>query len=99
MEYSKQEYSWSGLPFPTPGDFPDPGIEPASPALAGGFFTTHLLGKPFIVFIVLKGIVERIHLFLEHDWTSSKHLINSLLDLILPLLFILKVIFPPLSPK
>ena len=27
---------WSGLPFPSPGDLPDPGIEPASPALAGG---------------------------------------------------------------
>ena len=39
---SRQEY-WSGLPFPLPGDLPDPGIEPASlvsPALAGGFFTT-----------------------------------------------------------
>ena len=42
MEFSRQEY-WSGLPFPTPGDLPDPGIErnpPASPALAGRFFTT-----------------------------------------------------------
>ena len=42
MEFSRQEY-WSGLPFPTSGDLPDPGIEPASlvsPALAGGFFTT-----------------------------------------------------------
>ena len=34
----RQEY-WSGLPFP-PGDLPDPGIKPASPTLAGGFFTT-----------------------------------------------------------
>ena len=37
-----QEY-WSGLPFPSPGNLPDPGIEPkslASPELAGGFFTT-----------------------------------------------------------
>ena len=32
MEYSRQEY-WSGLPFPTPGDLPDPGTEPRSPAL------------------------------------------------------------------
>ena len=32
MEFSKQEY-WSGLPFPSPGDLPDPGIEPASPTL------------------------------------------------------------------
>ena len=42
MGLSRQEY-WSGLPFPTPGDLLDPGIEPASPAspaLAGGFFTT-----------------------------------------------------------
>jgi len=35
----RQEY-WRGLPFPSPGDLPDPGIEPVSPALAGGFFTT-----------------------------------------------------------
>ena len=39
MEFPKQEY-WSGLSFPSPEDHPDPGIEPASPALAGGFFTT-----------------------------------------------------------
>ena len=41
MGFSRQEY-WSGLPFPSPGDLPDAGIEPAalaSPALAGGFFT------------------------------------------------------------
>ena len=42
MEFSRQEYS-RGVPFPTPGHLPDPGIETASlasPALAGGFFTT-----------------------------------------------------------
>ena len=38
MEFSRQE-QWSGLPFPSPGDLPDPGIKPASPALVGGFFT------------------------------------------------------------
>jgi len=32
VEFSRQEY-WSGLPFPSPGDLPDPGIEPGSPAL------------------------------------------------------------------
>ena len=37
---------WSGLPFPSPGDLPDPGIEPASPALAGKFFTTEPSRKP-----------------------------------------------------
>ena len=38
--------AWSGLPFPPPGDLPDPGIEPASPALAGGFFTSDPPGEP-----------------------------------------------------
>ena len=45
MGFSRQE-SWSGLPFPSPGDLPDPGIEPVSPALAGGFFTTEPPEKP-----------------------------------------------------
>ena len=36
---------WNELPFPTLGDLPDPGIELASPALAGGFFTTEPPGK------------------------------------------------------
>ena len=45
MGLSRQEY-WSGLPFPTPGDLPDPGIKPTSPALAGKIFTTVLPGKP-----------------------------------------------------
>ena len=42
MEFSRQEY-WSGLPFPSPGDLPSPGIEPTfsvTPELAGGLFTT-----------------------------------------------------------
>ena len=43
--FPRQKY-WSGLPFPSPGDLPDPGIEPASPALAGRFFTTEPPGKP-----------------------------------------------------
>ena len=38
MEFFKQEH-WKGLPFPPPGDPPDPGIKLVSPALAGGFFT------------------------------------------------------------
>ena len=45
MGFSRQEY-WSGLPFLPPESFPDPGIEPTSPALAGGFFTTKSPGKP-----------------------------------------------------
>ena len=43
--FSRQEY-WRGLPFPTPRDLPDWGIEPVSPASAGGFFITVPPGKP-----------------------------------------------------
>ena len=42
MGFPRREY-WSGLPFPPPGDVPDPGIKPTSlmsPALAGGFYAT-----------------------------------------------------------
>ena len=45
MGFPRQEY-WNGLPFPLPEDLPHPGIEPASPALAGGFFITEAPGKP-----------------------------------------------------
>ena len=47
LEYSRQEY-WSGLPFPTPGDLPDPGVGPSSLmslALVGGFFITSTTQK------------------------------------------------------
>ena len=45
MGFPGQEY-WSVLPFPSPGDLHDPGIEPMFPALACGFFTTEPPGKP-----------------------------------------------------
>ena len=44
MGFSRQEY-WSELPFPSPGDLPNPGVEPASSALAGRFFTTEPPGN------------------------------------------------------
>ena len=49
---SPRQENWSGLPFPHPGDLLDPGIKPmspASPALAGGFFTTEPPGKPLYI--------------------------------------------------
>ena len=55
MGPSRQEYR-SGLPFPPPRDLPNPGIEPtslASPALAGGFFTTVPPGKPLEISYML----------------------------------------------
>ena len=45
MGFSRQEY-WSGLPFPSPGDLPDPGIKPRSPALQADSLPTELWGKP-----------------------------------------------------
>ena len=45
MEFSRQEF-WSGLPFPSPGDLPDPGVKPASAALAGDFFMVEPPGEP-----------------------------------------------------
>ena len=45
MGFSKQEY-WSGLPFPSPGDLPNPGIEPTSPTLQGDALTSEPPGKP-----------------------------------------------------
>ena len=54
MGFPRQEY-WSGLPFPAPGDLPNPGIEPVSlvsPALAGRFFITELPGKLQLPYIL-----------------------------------------------
>ena len=45
MGFFWQEY-WNRLSFPTPVHIPDPGIEPASPALVGGYFSTEPPGKP-----------------------------------------------------
>ena len=45
MEFSRQEY-WSGLPFPSPGDLPNPGIEPRSPALQADTLPSEPPGKP-----------------------------------------------------
>ena len=45
MGFSRQKY-WSGLPFPSPGDLPDPGIEPGSPALEADALTSEPPGKP-----------------------------------------------------
>ena len=50
MEFSRQEY-WSGLTFPSPGDLPNQGIKPTSPAQAGGFFTTEPPGKPTLLLL------------------------------------------------
>ena len=47
--FSRQEYC-SGLPFPSPGDLPDPGIEPGSPAFQADALTSKPPGKPYPVY-------------------------------------------------
>ena len=69
MVFSRQEY-WCGLPFPSPGDLPDPEMETGSPALQADFFTTEPPGKPYssfikwiiivIFFSVVTGRIERV---------------------------------------
>ena len=53
--FSRQEY-WSGLPFPSPGDLPDPGIEPRSPAWEADALTSEPPGKPFGTNMLLYGL-------------------------------------------
>ena len=57
MRFSREGY-WSGLPFPSPGDLPDPGIKPGSSALQADSLLTELQGKPIFtdiqMFILLK---------------------------------------------
>ena len=49
MRFSRQEY-WSGLPFPSPGDLPNPGIEPRSPALRADALPSEPPGKPYSLY-------------------------------------------------
>ena len=51
MGFSRQEY-WSGLPVPSPGDLPNPGIKPRSPALQAGILTSEPPGKKFLQLIL-----------------------------------------------
>ena len=68
MEFPRQDY-WGGLPFPSPWDLPDPGIEPMSPALAGRFFTTEPPGKPMV--LCSNNTVKALGSWLP-DWGSVK---------------------------
>ena len=74
----------SGLPFPTPGDLPDPGIESTSRAMAGGFFTTEPPGKPlWISIFIIKylALVKNLSIFLIYQFLQkfrADHLVASL---------------------
>ena len=68
MGLPRQEY-WSGLPFPSPGDLPDPEIEPRSPALQAD----HLPGKPLFRLSSLKTVLDNTYNI--HKLKNSKKLI------------------------
>ena len=74
MEISRQE-QWSGLPFPPPGDFPNPGIKLVSLALAGGFLTTAPLGKPQVIFGICKTglLLGCFFLRMNELWGHTQH--------------------------
>ena len=57
MGFLRRDY-WSGLPFPSPWNLPNPGIKPTSPALAGRFFTTERLGSPCLKPIIFLKIAN-----------------------------------------
>ena len=69
MEFSRQGY-WSGLPFPSPGDLPDPGIEPGSPALQADSLPLSHQGATFLIWWknVLKFELQLLGLLIKwHD--------------------------------
>ena len=81
MGFSRQDY-WSGLPCPSPGDLPDPGIEPqslVSPALVGAFFTSLPLVSPGISLIhsnqfVKSSVISFRRNYPRYTFLCSKHL-------------------------
>ena len=62
MGFSRQEY-WSGLPFPSPGDLPNPGIEPRSPTLQADALNSEPPGKPLKTYMLELKHTEELHDF------------------------------------
>ena len=85
MGFSRQEY-WSELPCPSPGDLPNPGIEPASltsTAMAGGFFTTRATWEALVYHIWVQMHFE---LSLEANYVWSRAIGSNLIQCFLSLL-------------
>ena len=66
MGFSRKEY-WSGLPFPSPGDLPDPGIEPRSPTLQADSLTSEPPGKPGVYLLYTLLVIPGNSQELNHD--------------------------------
>ena len=76
MGFSRQEY-WSGLPFPSPGDLPDPGIEPGSPTSEADALTSEPPGKILFLCMVLESVLVS---FFYKCLTSFPRFSNLLMD-------------------
>ena len=63
MEFSRQAY-WNGLPFPSPGDLPDPGIKPGSPTFQADALLSEPPGKPSAETVPTRLKANKLHLFL-----------------------------------
>ena len=81
MGLPKQEY-WIELLLPSPGNLPDPGFKPLSPALAGGFLITEPPGKPQVSFI-LKYVCKRSPVNTEFAESSETELEEEYFELLL----------------
>ena len=75
MGFCRQEY-WSGLPFPSPGDLPNPRTEPMSAALEGGFFSTEPPGKPIYgPYVCIVHIYIYLRALMQADlWAHELHM-------------------------
>ena len=70
LEFSRQEY-WSGLPFPSPEDLPDPGIKPGSPALQANALPSEPPGNPVAEHKLSHLSTSRKHMYLPVTWLIS----------------------------
>ena len=73
MEISRQG-NWSGLPFYSPGDLPDPGIKPKSPALQADALSSEPLGRPRKI----KSFIETFFFKIKNNQAKMKNTINAM---------------------
>ena len=77
MEFSRQEY-WSGLPFPFPGELPNLGIKPRSPALWTDSLLSELPGKPFVQLFVTPWTIQPMEFSWPEYWSGSLSLLQGI---------------------
>ena len=94
-----RQVNWSELPFPSLGDLPDSGIEPTSPASAGGFFTAEPPGKPIILRIFWTKSVQTwsnlIFVWCSNQWSQRETMFPSSTDRIRQVLAMLSPVPVP----